>query len=152
MARSEASIEIDRPAAEVFPWLLDPEKRIRWVTGLRSSEPIDDTSYREVVAEHGQRIEATAKVVRHEPPTALDVEMTGRGFTARAESRLAEQNGRTRLTSSFDVQFGGLARFAGGLVARQTQRSLERSLARLKELLESSGSDDAEKEPDAEQE
>ena len=108
MARSEASIEIDRPAAEVFPWLVEPEKRLRWVTGLRSSEPIDGTSYREVIEEHGQRFEGTARVLREEPPHALDVEMKGRGFTARAESRLTEENGRTQLTSSFDLTLAGV--------------------------------------------
>ena len=150
MARSEASIEIDRPAAEIFPWLVEPEKRLRWVTGLRSSEPIDGTSYREVMEEHGHRFEGTARVLREEPPHALDVEMRGRGFTARAESRLTEQNGRTRLTSSFDLTLAGVFRFAGGLVGRQAQRSLERSLARLKEVLEATGSDDAEEEPASE--
>ena len=136
MARTEATIEIDRPAAEVFPWLLEPEKRLRWVTGLRSSEPLDETSYREVVQEYGQRLEAVATVVRHEPPRALDVAMKGRGFEARAEHRLSEHDGRTRLTSSFDVKLGGLGRFAGGIVGRQLQRSVEQSLARLKETLE----------------
>ncbi len=150
MARNEASIEIDRPAAEVFLWLVDPEKRLQWVSGLRSSEPIDGTSYREVMEEHGQRFEGTARVLRQDPPHELDVEMTGRSFTARAESRLTERNGRTRLTSSFDLKLGGLARFAGAIVGRQAQRSLERSLARLKELLEAPGAHDAPEEPAAE--
>jgi carbon monoxide dehydrogenase subunit G len=136
MARSEASIEIDRPAAEVFPWLVEPEKRLQWVSGLRSSEPIDETSYREVMEESGQRFEGTARVLREDPPHALDVEMKGRAFTVRAESRLKETDGRTQLTSSFDLALAGLARFAGGIVSRQAQRSLERSLARLKEVLE----------------
>lgn len=152
MARSEASIEIDRPAPEVFPWLLEPEKRLQWVAGLRSSEPLDETSFREVVQEAGRRIEARATVVRQEPPHALDVAMTGRGFEARVEHRLSEREGKTRLTSSFDLELGGLGRFAGPLVGRQTQRSLEQSLGRLKELLEASGAEDAEEEPGAEHE
>ena len=136
MARTQATIEIERPAYDVFPWLLDPEKRLRWVTGLRSSEPVGESSFREVVQEYGQRVEATARVVRHEPPHALDVAMTGRGFEAHAEHRLSEEGGRTRLTSSFDVRLSGLGRFAGGIVGRQMQRSVEQSLARLKEILE----------------
>jgi carbon monoxide dehydrogenase subunit G len=152
MARSEATIEIDLPAADVFPWLLESEKRLQWVTGLRSSEPIDDASYREVVHQAGQQIEATATVVHQDPPHALDVSMSGRGFEARAEHRLTEDGGRTRLTSSFDVKLGGLGRFAGGIVSRQMQRSVEASLARLKEVLEASRSQDAEEEPRAEQE
>ena len=139
MARSEAIVEIHRPAADVFPWLIEPEKRLLWVTGLRSSEQIDGTSYREVMEEYGRRFEGTARVLRADAPHALDVELTGRGFIARAESRLAEENGRTYLTSSFDLTLTGLARFAGGVVGRQAQRSLERSLARLKEVLENDG-------------
>ena len=59
-----------------------------------------------------------------------------RGVTARAESRLEERDGITQLTSSLDLRLGGLARLAGGVASRQTQRSLEQSLARLKALLE----------------
>jgi carbon monoxide dehydrogenase subunit G len=153
VARSQASITIERPAADVFPWLVDPEKRLQWVTGLRSSEPLDETRFREVVQEYGQRVEATATIARREPPHTLDVTMTGRGFEARAEHRLSEEEGRTRLTSSFDVKLGGLGRFAGGIVGRQMQRSVEQSLARLKDVLESEtpGPDDAEQEPGGEQ-
>ena len=42
MARSEASIEIARPAGEVFPWLVDSDKRLQWVSGLVASEPLRD--------------------------------------------------------------------------------------------------------------
>ena len=136
MARSEASIEIRRPAADVFPWLLEPEKRLQWVSGLVSSEPAGSERYREVVDQHGLRLEGTSTVVRNEPPHALDVDMAGRGFTARAESRLEERDGATHLTSSLDVQLSGLLRFAGAAVARGAERSLEASLRRLKELLE----------------
>jgi carbon monoxide dehydrogenase subunit G len=135
MARSEATIEIGRPAAEVFPWLLEPEKRLQWVSGLVSSEPLGADRYREVVEQHGFRLEGTSTVVRNEPPRALDVDMAGRGFTARAESRLEERDGVTRLTSSLDVHLSGIARFAGAAVSRGAQRSLEASLARLQTLL-----------------
>jgi carbon monoxide dehydrogenase subunit G len=137
MARSTATIEIERTPEDVFPWLLEPEKRLQWVSGLRSSEPIGEESYREVVEEHGQRLEATSRIVRRDPPRELEVEMTGRGFTARAVSRLEERDGSTSVTSSLDLQLGGLARFAGGIASRQVQRSLETSLQRLKQLLES---------------
>jgi carbon monoxide dehydrogenase subunit G len=150
MGASAATVKIARPAAEVFPWLLDPDRRLQWVSGLVSSEQTGEGTYREVVQEHGQRLEATATVIRHEPPRALEIELRGRGFTARAVSQLRETDGGTTLSSSLDVQLGGLGRFAGGLVGRQTQRSLERSLARLKELLEAPRPEDAEEQPRSE--
>ena len=136
MSHSRASIEIARPAADVFPWLLEPEKRVLWVSGLVSSEPLGEGGYREVVEQAGLHVVVTATVERADEPHALDVRMRGRGVTARAESRLEERDGITQLTSSLDLRLGGLARLAGGVASRQTQRSLEQSLARLKALLE----------------
>jgi uncharacterized protein YndB with AHSA1/START domain len=136
MARTEATIQIDRARAQVFPWLVEPDKRLRWVRGLTASEPIGDGRYREVMEAGGRRVEVTSTVERLDEPHAVDVEMRGSGVTARAESRLAEHNGGTRVTSSLDLRLGGVLRFASGIAARQAQHSLEQSLARLKELVE----------------
>ena len=136
MARTEATIEIDRPRARVFPWLVDPEKRLRWVRGLSASESLGDGRYREVMEAGGRRVEVTSTVERLDAPHAVDVAMHGSGVTARAESRLEEHDGGTRVTSAVDLQLAGLLRFASGIAARQAQRSLEQSLARLKELVE----------------
>jgi uncharacterized protein YndB with AHSA1/START domain len=138
VARGEATIEIDRPRAEVFPWLVDPDKRLRWVRGLARSEPLGDGRYREVMEAGGRRVEVTSTVERLDEPEAVDVAMKGSGVTARAESRLAERDGgaRTHVTSSIELHLGGLLRFASGVAARQAQHSLEQSLARLKELVE----------------
>jgi carbon monoxide dehydrogenase subunit G len=136
MARSEATIQIDRGRAQVFPWLVEPEKRLRWVRGLAASEPIGDGRYREVMEAGGRRVEVTSAVERLDEPHAVDVAMRGSGVTARAQSRLAEHDGGTRVTSSLELQLAGLLRFASGIAERQAQHSLERSLARLKELVE----------------
>jgi uncharacterized protein YndB with AHSA1/START domain len=136
MARTEATIEIDRPREQVFPWLVDPEKRLRWVRGLVASEPIGDGRYREVMEAGGRRVEVTSTVERLDEPHAVDVAMRGSGVTARAESRLVERDGGTRVTSSLELQLGGLLRFASGIAARQAQHSLEQSLERLKRLVE----------------
>jgi uncharacterized protein YndB with AHSA1/START domain len=136
MARSEATIEIDRSRAQVFPWLVEPEKRLRWVRGLSVSEPLGDGRYREVMDAGGRRIEVTSTVERLDPPHAVDVAMRGSGVTARAESRLEERNGGTLVTSALELRLGGLLRFASGVAARQAQHSLEQSLLRLKQLVE----------------
>jgi len=138
MASSEATVEIERPAEEVFPWLVDPELRLRWVNGLVSSEPLGEGAYRETMQQAGRRVDLTSRIVALEEPRRLEVRSEGRGVAAHGVHRLEPVGGGTRLTSSLDLRLGGVLRFAGGLAGHQTQRSLERSLARLKELLESS--------------
>jgi carbon monoxide dehydrogenase subunit G len=148
---SEASIEIARPPAEVFPWLLDPAKRLRWVSGLVASEPLGADSFGETMEAAGRRVDVTSTVVAREEPHRLEVRSEGRGVTARIEHRLAETSSGTRVTSSLDLRLGGLLRFASGVAAGQAQRSLDASLARLKELLEAPGAEHAEEEPGSEQ-
>lgn len=138
MARSEAAVEIARPADEVFPWLLDHEKRLQWVDGLVSSTPLGDGRFRETMEQAGRRVDVTSTVVELEEPHRLEVSSAGRSVTAHLEHRLEPSGDGTRLTSLLDLKLGGLLRFAGGVAAAQAQRSLERSLARLKELLETS--------------
>ncbi len=150
MARSEASIEIARSAEEVFPWLLDAEKRLQWVSGLVSSESLGDGRYRETMEQAGRRMDVTSSVVALEEPRHLEVRTEGRGVTASITHRLAPVGDGVELTSSLELRLGGLLRFAGGVAGAQAQRSLEASLARLKQLLESPGPDDAEQEPGAE--
>jgi carbon monoxide dehydrogenase subunit G len=136
MAHTRATIEIERPREQVFPWLVDPEKRLRWVRGLAASEPLGDGRYREVMEAGGRRVELTSTVERLDEPSAVDVAMRGTGVRARAESRLVERDGGTCVTSSLELHLGGLLRFASGIAAHQAQRSLEQSLACLKQLVE----------------
>jgi carbon monoxide dehydrogenase subunit G len=147
MAKTEATIEIGRPAADVYPWLLDPEKRLQWVSGLVASNPLDDGRFRETMEQAGRRVDVTSSVVAREEGRRLDVRSEGRGVTARIAHRLEPSGAGTRLTSSLDLQLGGVLRFAGGIAATQAQRSLDKSLARLKELLEAPRADDADQEP-----
>jgi len=139
MHRNEASIEIAAPPGEVFARIVSPGARVRWVAGLVASEETGDGAYREVVQDHGLRLELEVETVRSEPPTALDARMTGRGLRASVSNRLAETPTGTRLTVTVESEYGGLARFAAPVVTRHAQGNLETSLARLKALVEDGG-------------
>jgi hypothetical protein len=104
---------------------------------LVESEPLDESHFRDVFLEHGQRIELEAEVVRREPPELLQVVLRGPGFEATSTQRLEPTAGGTRLTTVVESDYTSrLARIAGPLVARHAQRQLEEDLARLKELVE----------------
>lgn len=135
---------IERPAAEIFPWLLDVERRLRWVEGLTSSEALDPgeprvgSRFRESVSQHGLSTTVETTIDELQPPRSLALRVQGRGFKARTTTRLDDQGDRTLVVSALETKVGGLAgRVVGGVVSRQAQGSLERSLQRLKELVES---------------
>lgn len=143
MARNSAWIVIDRPASDVFPRLVEADARLRWVEGLVSSQPLDGgetrvgSRFRERIEQHGLSTTVETTVDELDPPRGLALRVDGRGFTARTETRLDEQDGRTTVTSEIETKVGGLAgKVVGGVVARQAQGSLERSLEALKRLVE----------------
>ena len=136
MPRAEASTEIAAPAADVFPWLVDSERRLQWVDGLVASEELGGGRYRETLEAAGRRVEVTSEIVGRDEPRRLEVRSEGSGVTALGEHVLEDRDGATLLTSSLELRLGGLLRFASGLATSQAQRSLETSLARLKQLLE----------------
>lgn len=137
MHRAEASIEIAAPPETVFGWLLDPEHRLRWVEGLVESEEAGPGRFHEVVEQHGIRARMEVETARSEPPRLVEAHMTGRGVEATVRNRLEPTPPGTRLTVTVETAYHGLAaRLAAPLVSRHADAALERSLSRLRELVE----------------
>jgi uncharacterized protein YndB with AHSA1/START domain len=128
----------------VFPYLVESDKRLRWMGVLKESEPVGDgqpgegSRYRDVFEDHGQRIEIDAEVTIYRPPELLEVRLESpRGFGGTSTSRLQERDGRTRVSVEILTEYRSrVARLLGGLVARHAQKQLEADLAALKALLE----------------
>ena len=143
MPPAQHSVDIARPPADVFPWLVDAEKRVQWVDGLEASDQLDageprvGTRFRETLSVPGQRLSVDVTIERLEPPRGVAIRTTGRGFEGRAVNTVAERDGGSRVTATLETSLKGFAaRLLGGVVGRQTQRSLEQSLENLKRLLE----------------
>jgi uncharacterized protein YndB with AHSA1/START domain len=139
-------VEIERPAAAVFPWLLEPERLAQWIGGLVETEPLTEgeprvgSRSREVVEERGRSYVLETELTALEPGERLEARITsGAGFTCESSYRLDEREGRTRLTCVLETEYKPfVARLFAPLVTRQAQRKLESDLARLKELVEAS--------------
>ena len=135
--RNEASIEIAAAPEDVFPWIAEPARRLEWVHGLEVSEQTEEGRFREVVADHGIRTEVDVATTVSEPPGRLEARMRGRGLEASIRNRLEPTEGGTRLTVTVESEYRGLmARIAGPVVTRHAQGALERSLERLRQLVE----------------
>lgn len=141
--RNEHTVEIDAPAAAVFPYLADSEQRLRWMGALKESERLGDgptgkgSRSRDVFEDHGQRIELEAEVDLYQPHEHVRIRLRTRGFEGTSEQRLEEANGRTRLTTVIETDYKSFAaRLMAGMITRHAQKQLEADLTTLKELVE----------------
>lgn len=141
-----AEIEIAAPAGDVYEVMMDPGRLQDWVTIHReladAPEPplTEGDSFEQKLALAGKSFKVAWEVTRAEPPTAADWEGRGpAGSKARVAYRLepAGEGTRVRYENEFDFPAGFLGRAAGRLLVRApAKKEAERSLERLKELLE----------------
>lgn len=144
MHRNEHSVEIAAAPEEVFPYLVEGERRLEWMGVLRESEKLTEgpaavgSRWRDVFEDHGQRIELEAELAEYEPGRRLVVRLCNRAFESTSTQALAEAaGGGTRLTTVIETEYKALAaRLMGGVVTRHAQKQLEADLARLKEIVE----------------
>lgn len=138
MPRLSESVEIARPAEEVWRLLGEPE---RWVEGYvetRSRSPEypgphtrNDHLFRTRIKEH-----VSVRVVRSERPVDLEESHEGKTFSRRLSYRLSPTEGGTRLTVEDEIAFKGLARLAAPLALLDVKRRWSRSLANLRAAVE----------------
>jgi uncharacterized membrane protein len=144
MSRQSASIEIDRPAIEVFAYMDDIHLEREWQPNLQSAEqdPPGPTTVgtrkRYVSRFLGREVENTYVVTELEPGRRVVYE-TERGSTLDARSEIVcEPTGTgTIVTMLIDGKPKGVLRFVPAKVLEAASRDeLDATLRRLKERLE----------------
>jgi uncharacterized membrane protein len=141
--RNEHTVEIDRPAAFVFPYLVPSGQRLRWMEKLVSSEQLTPgeagrgARFHDVFEDHGQRVELDAEVTDWQPNERLVIRLRSKVVDATSTQRLEERDGRTRLIATIESEYKTFAaRLMAGVITRHAQEQLERDLERLKGLVE----------------
>ena len=141
--RNEHSVEIDRPPAAVFPYLVGSDKRLRWMQMLAASDQVDGgdptlgTRFADVFEAGGRRFDLDSQIVEWEPHRRLATRIRAKEFESTARQSLEDLGGRTRLTTTLETDYTSrLARLMAGVVTHQAQKQLETDLSRLKELVE----------------
>ena len=107
--RNEASVELTAPPEQVFPLIAEPEGRLRWIDGLVEAEAIGPDSFREVIEQHGLRVETRVRTLRAEPPRLVEAAVSGRGIDATVNNLLEPTETGTRLTVTVETRYHGLA-------------------------------------------
>jgi carbon monoxide dehydrogenase subunit G len=145
MFTRRVSVPIARPLEEVFAFIEDARNRPRWDDSVDSEEltapePIGvGTTVRTRLHSMGREYVYTWEVVEHRPPRRMTIESTSGPFPTTLEYELAERAGGTALDFSVSGRPTWPLRVFEPLIARNTQRNIDRGFARLKQLLEAGG-------------
>ena len=144
MASFSHSVEIPRPPADVFPWLLEEDKVPRWTGHLERYERVDDGTFghgskvRQVLEVSGRTIDVTLEVTGYQPPSGAQTRFSTNGIEVVNSYALAASGTGTRLTQSFEAKPSGLAaRMLVPVVRPRLEQKLTEDLERLREELSS---------------
>src|SRR5687768_3192658 len=102
--RCESTVTVDKPAAEVFPWLLDADKVPRWTGGLDAYEPLDPpplrvgSRIRQELTVSGHQLRFELRVAELDEPRRAVLRFEGSGFKAANEYTVAESGSGCRVT------------------------------------------------------
>jgi uncharacterized protein YndB with AHSA1/START domain len=138
--RHEDHVTINQAPDLVWDWLIEPEKIRRWVGGLVELTPLTPgrpalgSRSREVIEEHGERIEMQVEITRFEPFEVLCLRLTGERFRSTVTYRLIPVGGRkTRVTYECESEFDGfLMRVFEPIIGMSAQERVNEDLEALR--------------------
>ena len=142
MFTSRVEVLIARPLDEVFEFVADVRNRPSWDDSvdseeLTSPEPIGvGSTVRTELRSMGKDYVYTWEIVEHSPPERMRVESTSGPFPTTLEFQFAGAEGGTRVNAVVTGRPAGMLRVFQPMIARTTQKNLDRGYARLKTLLE----------------
>jgi len=142
MFTSRVEVLISRPLHEVFAFVGDVRNRPRWDDSvdseeLTSPEPIGvGSTVRTRLRSMGKDYEYNWEIVEHEPPSRLKIESTSGPFPTTLVFQFDGQSGATRVNASVTGRPSGMLRVLQPIIARTSQKNLDRGYSRLKRLLE----------------
>ena len=141
--RNHLEIEINRPPAQVFPWLVEGSKLKQWVTGLTDVTQLTPgpeqvgTKVRYAVVDNGQKASIDLTITEFEPNKTLGIRVETDAFANDVRYELSEHNGGTRLESTGAAKYKiWLAKLMEPLITPDVQKSLQDDAGRLKRLVE----------------
>ena len=142
MASFAHSVEIPRPPADVFPWLLEEDKVPRWTGHLTRYERIGDgvlgagSRMRQVLEVSGRTIDVELEVTGYEPPSGAQTRFSTNGIEVVSSYALEAAGAGTRLTQTIEAKPSGLtARMLVPVVRPRLEEKLTQDLERLRETL-----------------
>lgn len=147
-----AEIEIDRPTAQVFPWISQKDLILKWFGGLSEMAEISPGTnggkigerfhLTEFDREEDVKLEMEMTVTDFVPNERLGMEIESvgdpdNGFVETAEYWLKGDDGHTQLTCEIRTKYHGrLPEVFEPFITAAARKKVQRDLARLKSLVE----------------
>ena len=142
----ESEVEIHRPAAAIYPYLVEPDSLRRWVGGLASDSVLTDGGLRvgqrslEVMESRGGRIALDCLVTGFERDHRLDMLISHPMITLHQRFYLVEAGDSTRVHYSGKVHYRSLlGRFFEPITTPGARKKIGDDLAALKRVAEAGG-------------
>jgi uncharacterized membrane protein len=142
----EQTVHINRPAAEVFDFLVDLSNHPRFAGGIKAVRGAEDgplalgRRYTQTSTLLGQTIDATVEVITCEPGRELTLKTVSGLVPVTRRFRLdAPSEGETDLTCSVDAEPGKGMRLMMPMLERTAREQIASTLQRLKATLEGDG-------------
>jgi carbon monoxide dehydrogenase subunit G len=140
VVRIELTIDVARPAEDVFAYLLDLDRLPEWQESAvesRADEPLaEGVRIFECRRALGREVHSELEVTEFDRPRQLTLKTLTGPVKFTVDHRLAEADGGTRLTVVAAGKAGGLMRLGEPMLARTVEAEMRKDLDRLKELLE----------------
>ena len=145
MLRIQSTVFIKCSPEEVFTYIANPENNPDWQGGMRScvitSEgPLDvGTTYQQVAAFLGRRIESNFEIVEYEAPRLIKGTTVESSFPITFTRTVEAREGGTQVKTIVEGDASGFFKIATPLMRIMVKRSVDQDYARLKARLEAVG-------------
>lgn len=142
MASFAHTVQIARPLAEVFPWLLEEDRVPRWTSHLEAYERLGDgplgpgARVRQVLDVSGRRIDVELEVVRYDEPRTAETRFSTNGIDVVNGYALEPAGAGTRLTQTVEAKARSLgARMLVPVLQPRLEQKVREDLGRLRDAL-----------------
>ena len=144
--RMTATVDIARPRADVFSWIVEPERQREWMSGIVEARLLTDgplrvgSRMRQVHDDGRERVEMETAITELAGDSVLGVRVTGANFRIDGRYELLALAGTTRVRYASSSRFSHpLLALIEPLITPVAQRKLDGDFARLEVLVESAG-------------
>ncbi len=142
MAKTEASIQINRPVEDVYAYATTVDTLPQWLGAVVEVEQLTDgplgvgTRIRAGGKMLGRRMDSFVEVTALEPGARFAFTVVSGPFKARNNYTFASVAGGTKVTDAAEIELSGPLRLVDPLVGPMVRRQFEANLAALKDRLE----------------
>lgn len=137
------SVVVPRPPQQVFRWIDDPERALRWQPGVAGYRVIENTPGRvgtrfvEIMQSSDGLVEMEGKVVAYEPGRMIAFALAGHGTAVGTRFEVLPHAQGSSVAASVELVIPGLlARVLGPFIQRRVGRQVDQELGLLRELVE----------------